>query len=47
MIVSSKEENMKAMDLEWVELLLEAKQLGLTPEEVKEFILHTKKANQL
>jgi DNA-binding transcriptional MerR regulator len=45
MIVSSKEENMKALDIEWVELLLEAKYLGLTHEEVREFILHNSKTN--
>ncbi|MFC0560088.1 anti-repressor SinI family protein [Halalkalibacter alkalisediminis] len=36
-----KEENTKALDLEWIELFIEAKDMGLPPEEIREFLLHT------
>ena len=36
------EGNIEVMDQEWVQLILEAKQLGIAKEEVREFFINKK-----
>ncbi|ARK30468.1 DNA-binding anti-repressor SinI [Halalkalibacter krulwichiae] len=42
MIFSPEDERKSSLDLEWLQLLLEAKRIGLTPKEVRDFIMLNK-----